>query len=334
MRNTVAAAIGAAVLLTGCTGAPAGVASPGVVPEALPTSHVLHGDRSWMTPDAAGQDLLYVSNGNGEVTVYRYWQRTLVGVLTDMTKPMGECVDKTGDVYVADFGAEKILEFAHGGTKPIATFNDAPDSPYACSIDPTSGKLAVANDDGSSAQGNIAVWTSASSARTTYSDSTLGNFQGCGFDGSGNLLATNGVVDYSKKTGFAWLPKNGTKLININVPGPSSNWRWGAVMGVQWDGKFLAIDEEYAIYRISLMHGQAYYVGTSEMFAEEENNTGPYAIYNNTQGGQGTQVVGGMHGESVSEVAYWDYPAGGSEPIATITHGVDKAFGVAISLKK
>ncbi len=65
------------------------------------------------------RDLLYVSNADGTVSVYRYWQRTLVGVLTNFTQPMGECADAAGDVYITDYAASTISEYAHGGTKPI-----------------------------------------------------------------------------------------------------------------------------------------------------------------------------------------------------------------------
>jgi len=115
--------------------------------------------RSWMDVGVAKQDLLYVSDSNGEVTVYRYWQHTLVGTLTDLTQPMGECTDSAGDVYITDYAAKQILEFAHGGTKPLRKLNDSPDSPYACSIASSTGSLAVANDDGGSTEGDIAIWT-------------------------------------------------------------------------------------------------------------------------------------------------------------------------------
>ena len=47
-----------------------------------------------------------------------YWQHTLAGVLTDFDLPWGECVDESGDVYIADFDGRKVVEYAHGGTKP------------------------------------------------------------------------------------------------------------------------------------------------------------------------------------------------------------------------
>ena len=52
-----------------------------------------------MAAGVSKQDLLYVTNGNGEVTVYRYWKRALVGVLTNLTQPMGQCVDANQNVY-------------------------------------------------------------------------------------------------------------------------------------------------------------------------------------------------------------------------------------------
>jgi hypothetical protein len=292
--------------------------------------------RSRMEGGVSKQDLLYVSNSNGEVTVYRYWQQTLVGVLTDFTQPMGECVDKNQNVYITDYAAKQILEFAHGGSKPIAKFNDSPDSPYSCWIDPTTGNLAVANDDGTSEQGNVAIWSAASGNRTTYTDSKIYNFQDCAYDDKGNLLVSNGEVEYPYSTLFAWLPKNGKKLIDVKIPGSQGSWTWYSIQGIQWDGKYFLIDRYDSLYRESLLHGQAYFVGVTYADAEEESNYGPYAVYQAKASAQGTQVVEGLTSEFSypNQVAYWHYPAGGNEPIATISHAVDKPLGVAISLKQ
>jgi hypothetical protein len=313
----------AAAALTGCGVQPAKSATPGVIPQAAaPLTRARPARRAWMDGGVGQQDLLYVSNANGEVTVYRYWQHTLVGVLSDFTQPMGECVDKAGDVFITDSAAQRILEYAHGGTKPINTLDDSPDAPYACSVDQSTGDLAVANNDGSSKQGNIAIWAPASGQRINYTDAQLGNFVGCAYDDKGNLLVTNGH-GYSSPAAFAWLPKNGAKLINVSVPGPKPSWHW-YVGGVQWDGKYFALDD-YSIYRVSLIHGQVYYVGTTAL---DSGGYSPYWIYNNNPSGQGTQVVG-SNGSSVN---YWQYPAG-AEPIYSLTHGVDHPFAVTISLK-
>lgn len=284
--------------------------------------------RTRMDGGVAQQDLLYVSNTNGEVTVYRYWQHTLVGVLTDFTQPMGECADSHHNVYITDVSAKQILEYAHGGTKPIKRFDDSPDSPYACSVDLASGDLAVANDDGASQQGNITIWSGGSTEeRTTFTDSALGYFIGCAYDGSGNLLVTNGRGYSNTPTSFAWLPNGGTRLVNVKIPGPRSGDDWYSVDGIQWDGKYFVLDQGYA-YRISLLHGQAYYVG----YTEFDPTGGSYAIYDNTPGQQGTQIVVPFTDENVSGVDLFHYPAGG-QPVNEITHAIDRPTGVVVSYK-
>jgi hypothetical protein len=283
--------------------------------------------RARMDGGVAQQDLLYVSNANGEVTVYRYWQHTLVGVLTDFTQPMGECADSRHNVYITDYAAKQIIEYAHGGSKPIKRFDDSPDSPYTCSVDLATGDLAVANDDGTSQQGNVAIWSGGSTEhKTTFTDSALGNFIGCAYDASGNLLVTNGR-GYSTPASFAWLPNGGARLVNIKIPGPRTTDDWYYVSGIQWDGKYFVLDEGYA-YRISLLHGQAYYVGYTSL----DPTGGPYAIYDNTPGEQGTQIVAGISGRSYSSVNLYHYPAGG-QPVNEITHAIDRPTGVVVSYK-
>ena len=131
---------------------------------------------SWMVNGLTNQDLIYVSNIDNEVTVYTASNQKLVGVLTDFKQPMGECVDGSGNVYITDYAAEQILEYAHGGGKPIKTFSDSPYSPYTCTIDPTTGDLAVADNGDSSQAGDIAIWPPGSSQPTRYTDSQILNF--------------------------------------------------------------------------------------------------------------------------------------------------------------
>jgi hypothetical protein len=97
---------------------------------------------SWSGAALAKDDLIYVTNGNEEVTVYSLETQKLVGVLTHFTKPMGECVDASGNIYITDAGTHTVVEYAHGGSKAIETFDDSPDTPYTCAVDPTTGNLA------------------------------------------------------------------------------------------------------------------------------------------------------------------------------------------------
>jgi hypothetical protein len=308
----------AAALLAGCS------QSSRLVPQTA-TDFVRSPGSSLMAPDIANADLLYISDGNGEVVVYRYWQHTFVGVLTDFTQPMGECVDTRGDVFITDYAAKQVVEYAHGATKPYRKLDDAPYTPYACAVDPTSGNLAVANSSGGTGEsGNIAIYGDASGQPTYYTDPQISAFEGCAYDAKGDLLVTNGGAgrDYSS---FAWLRKGATALANINLPGPTPSYEWNDVAGIQWDGKYWAIDEYEEALRENLIEGQMYYVGYTAF--DCCGAYGPLSIYNNGSG-QGTQAVAAVEGS----VEYFNYPAGG-DPIAYISHGIDEPYGVAISLK-
>ncbi|MGC1381067.1 MAG: hypothetical protein WA814_08605 [Candidatus Baltobacteraceae bacterium] len=318
-------------LVAGCGQAVQPPAASSFLPQTRPEANHASPHDSWMSGDAKSEDLLYVSNGNAEVTVYEYWRHKLLGVLTSLSQPKGICVDKSQNVYIADYAGQQIVEFAHGGTKPIAKFDDAPDSPYSCWVDPTSGNLAVANYD-SSQSGNIAIWSNGN--RVTYGDSKIGGFQFCAYDDHGTLLATNGYAQYPYTSSFAWLPKNGTKLVDVNLPGPYG-WTWGELEGLDWDGLYFVLDTGDRLYRESLSHGQAYYVGYTSTSASDWYQSGPHGFYTPAGASRATQVFEGMRfeGSGAYEVAFWKYPAGGSSPIATLKHGLDAPFGVAVSLK-
>lgn len=281
----------------------------------------------WMTPNLAKKDLLYVADDNGEVTVYHYATQKLVGVLTDFAKPLGECSDAAGDVFIADYGRKRIYEYAHGGMKPIAVLNDAPYSPYTCAVDATSGNLAVANGRKGRKGGNIAVYAHASGTPVLFTDKTIPNFQGCAYDNDGNLLTTSGELAASNPALFAWLPKNGKRLIDIQIPGPGSGWKWQEVVGIQWDGHFFAIDD-YNIYRAALINGQAYFAGETDLQGGY-NGRSPYWINANPKA-EGMQVVAGWTASSYSGIYYFRYPQGG-KAIADFEHGVDVPLGVTVS---
>jgi hypothetical protein len=275
---------------------------------------------SWLSPQTSAENLIYVSNADGEVTVYNYAGGSLQGVLTGFQKPLGLCTDKVGDVYITDGAAQTIVEYAHGATQATKTLDDAPDSPYACSIDPKSGDLAVADNNGQSAEGDLAIWTHASGTPARYTDAAIYEVTGCVYDAHGNLLVS-GIPEGAYSTYFAWMPHRSTKLTNLFVPGPDSSRGWGAI-GVGWDGQYFTIDN-YTLSRILVTHGQAYYAGNIELGAST-----PFAFY--YQHGIATAAIAGASSQNGDAVDVWNYPAGG-DPTLSITHGVDNPHGVALS---
>jgi hypothetical protein len=310
------------IAFAGCAGSPTGLpigASSLAAKARVPKT-------SWMAAGLKNQDLLYVSNGNGLVNVYRYSQHTLVGVLADFDQPAGECVDKAGDVYITDNAGGTIDEYAHGGKKPIYVISDS-DGPTACAIDPKTGNLAVA-DFGY--PGNVAIYTDARGKPTTYGDDY---FTAVGYDKYGDLLAGDLYNTSSGYTGgFDYLPVNSKSFTGITLS-PGSGFEWGRVDTVAWDGKYWVIDCN-ELYRFSINIKAEFvdeiYLSTG--FTDDE--IGPIWIYQKNLKSYGEQVVGTAGadtGESV--VDYWTYPAGGS-PTYHTTKDLDGPFGVAVSLKR
>ena len=192
--------------------------------------------------------------------------------------------------------------------------------------------LAVANyEEESSGKGNVAVYPHATGSPAYYT-ATFSHYQSCAYDNEGNLLITDGFASGSD---FAWLAKNGKKLVNIDVKGGSSEeGGFAGVQSIVWDGKYFVIDTSLgggsAIYRISIKNKRGHTVGTTYL-GGSAGTLGQLAIYNGNS--EGAQVVGGGGETSESLVDYWKYPSGGS-PLAQIANGLDGPFGVAISLKR
>lgn len=323
----------AALSFSACASQP-GVAPSGIVPGLETPAQVHNAGRTWTNAGAAKWDLLYVTNANGVVNIYRYWQYKLVGILTDFKSPQGECTDAAGDVYIADYGAHKLYEYAHGAKTPIKTIDDTGYSPYGCAINFKNGDLAVANfyDYQSHTHGNIAVYRHASGKGVIYTARYISGFKSCAYDAKGNLLATDGNGYSSSYYGshFAYLPKDAVKLVNV---GFSSSGYPFYVQGIQWDGKYWVISQYNDLDQLTINGSTATFVGTIELSGLYEDELGPFAFYRSTPASAPTQVVASSTFESRGVVDYWKYPAGGDN-IARITSKLDEPFGVAISRKQ
>jgi hypothetical protein len=297
----------------------------------------LHPDlgRSWMSPGATSKDLLYISNyASNSVVVYSYPQDKLVGTLTGFHEPDGLCTDKKGGVWIVNNqesqSSEDVVEYKHGGTKPIATVYDPGEIPVACSIDPTTGNLAVTNiETYASGPGSVALYGHAKGSATLFAVPQMVEVYFCGYDDKGNLFV-DGVGSHGFL--FAELPKGKKTFKNITLKG-------GTILypgEVQWDGKYVAVgDQEYqlvgsppeydsAIYQTTGAGGKI--VGTT-VFGGSHDVVG-FRI-------EGKTVIGGDRSpygyKTPDDVAFYKYPAGG-KPTKTLKKGFDQPYGVAISL--
>jgi hypothetical protein len=107
-----------------------------------------------MSPAAASsQALMYASDETSQsVEVFKYddgKRPTLTGNLVQpfagLEYPTAPCADKFGDVYVPDTYTGVITEYAYGASTPKKTLDDRGNAPTGCSVDPTTGNLAVVN---------------------------------------------------------------------------------------------------------------------------------------------------------------------------------------------
>lgn len=329
-------------MLAGCSGGPQSRLAPSG-PSEIPaaTSSAMQGsatvahpnpNRSWMAPDAKTKDLLYVTNGgyNG-VLVYSYPQYKLVGTLTGgLFFPDGVCTDKKGDVWIVNNTAEEIVEYEHGGTTQIATLSDPGYYPTICSVDPTTGNLAVANKQmiGSSPEpGNLAIYAHAKGTPTLYKDSELFQVWFCGYDDTGNLYI-DGTQGYSVTFGFAELPKGKKKLTNIALKGGTIYFP-GKIL---WDGKHVVVgDQSYqnkypytsGIYQTTGAGGKI--VGTTPLTGSSD--VAGFWIAGNT-------VIAPDIGRE--DIRLYKYPAGG-KPTKTLPGckgQLCQPYDAAISLAK
>jgi len=284
--------------------------------------------RSWMASDSGKQNLLYVSDlSSSTVYVYSYPSRKLEGTLS-VAEPVGLCVDKSGDVFVTSRTGEEIFEYAHGGTQPIATIDDAGYVPLDCSVDLSTGDLAVANFcELSGTQcigpGNVDIYKNASGTPVGITDTEIPYFYDCGYDSRGNIFAAgNAQLESGFQLGEL---KNGkTTFENISL---NRVVFWPA--GVQWDGKYVVVADGDAggkglssILQVAVKGTHGTVVSTTRLAKAGE--IAHFWI-------QGSTLIAPDNLQSSSNVLFYSYPKG-REPKAAITGDYKVPDGSTVSL--
>jgi hypothetical protein len=254
--------------------------------------------RSWMARDAVRRPLIY-AGGDEASYVFTFPEGKLVGSIAETS--FGTCSNPNGDVFFTQVGS--IVEYAHGGTTPIATFS-VPGSAYSCSIDPATGKIAAVVFCTTKCSGDEVVLLAPLEPPKIYKDRALRSLLFCAYDASGNLF----VDGYNgSQFGLSELPKLGRRFASVTL---NKTIPFGAQ--IQWDGQHLAIEtiEQPAIYRVSVS-------GSNGRIVREVHLTGV--------GGRATQswiehgkiaVPTGPGNKRAIEILFWNYPAGGM-PIRT-----------------
>ncbi|HKU81623.1 MAG TPA: hypothetical protein VJP76_05590, partial [Candidatus Tumulicola sp.] len=307
------AACGAAMALAACNAAMPSATAPMRADRA---GHPNLGP-SWMAPDAGTGALLYISNdGSDAVTVYSYPGGKLKGTLTGFLGPYGECSDTAGDVFIVNEGPGTIVEYAHGGTSPIATLNDPGELPEDCAYDKKTGNLAVSDvvstNDG---PGGVSIYKNAQGTPTVYTNPAMEGVSFLGYDGRGNLF-----LDGTAPGGafaFAELPAGKTTFKNVSLNQPIA-----IAGGVLWDGTHVAVGDQRAsvVYQFAIKGTVGTKVGSTSL----QGASDVVQFWKRS----GT-IVGPDYPHN--DVGLWAYPAGGA-PAKLITNGIDGPIGSTISV--
>jgi hypothetical protein len=305
------AAVGAAAGRIDCT------------PAWLPTPRAIvchrNTEKSWMSPAAAGP-LLYVSDiGAEDVDVFSYPGGKQVGKLTGFSEPAGLCTDRKGDVFVVDSGSDRILEYAHGGTSPIATLLGG--TPLGCSVDPRSGNLAATNFmAGPNGFGSVMIFTKARGTPQQYN--ALYHTYFCAYDDAGNLY-----VDGFANDGQVALIEFAKGQSTLTQLGLQTNSGWAG--GLAWNGKHLLMEDPLANKFVPSRPTNAIYVLSIVSFVAMLEQTMPL-------GGALDVAQFAVRGKTViaadasnENVVYYPYPQGGS-PTKTLTDFYEP-LGIALS---
>jgi len=274
-----------------------------------------------MARDAKNQSLLYVSSyRTDDVYVFSYPRGKLVSTLAGFNGPDGECVDSAGNVWITNTLQSELVEYAHGGTTPIATLNDPGEYPFGCSVDGKTGNLAVTNIYGagspSLASGNVVIYANAKgSPQGPYYDSVMYYMYFCGFDRAGNLFLDG--ESYGGGFRLAELVNGSTSFTDVTL-----NKDIGQPGGVQWDGSHVALGDQQAgiVYQLQITGSSATVAGSTTL--NDSKDVVQFWI-------EGKTIVGP---DAVKrDVGYWSYPSGGSPNRIIRDRGLDQPIGAVVS---
>lgn len=257
----------------------------------------------------ANADLLYVA-AEAQVDLFTYPQGRPAGSL-GVAGGAGICADRTGNVYIPITYHNEIVEYPHGSSTPIATLYTAR-YPEDCTIDPTTGTLAVTFVDGfQTFSHGPGGW----GAPRTYTNPDDTKVAYCTYDSAGNLF----IDGYTSGSAF--------RLIEMPADGSGTFTAISLDKTLEFAGGLrfhrgeLTILESVQhrptmIYRFNVARYGGTYVGSTVL------NRGTRSDRFLIDGS--TIVMSTRHG-----VGFWRYPAGG-EP-KRVLGARDGFYGVALS---
>jgi hypothetical protein len=312
VRRNLLVAFAAVAMLAACS-----TSSPSLTGAAF-------GSRNASPLSGSAGELLYVTDWyDGKIFIFAYPGGTPMGTIADAQYPLGLCSDIGGNVWVTNFGAasNQIVEYAHGGTTPIATLNDPGEDPRSCSIDPTTGNLAVANSE----PGDVVVYTRGTPQ--PY-DPQLNYPIAVAYDDKGNLFVDGYHIQSGPLFRLSVLPAGAAQFQHLKVESAL-----GVPGSLQWDGTDLAVgDSEHpnTIYRLKVANKFKHAVLDSTVTLNGPVKQSAEGVQFWMGGGTLIMPFGAQH--YVNNVGFWNYPAGGDYVSRLKGLGPAELSGVTVSV--
>jgi hypothetical protein len=287
-----------AAMLAGCSAQQAPLPVGGIATQSSPASSTNAGDLIYVLSarrESGGWILAYPSGQL--VDVFGFPSSHFFG--------RGLCSDAKGNVFAVVGGVTEnyVYEYAHGGRLPIATLF-TPWSPVDCSVDPSSGDLAVVSYPTSSYETGIAIYRNAQGKPSFYTDSSFGAIVSCSYDAAGNLYVA-GRPPRGAAVLVAELPKGSRRFAKISLStklvDAGEIRRDGADLTLRAQTPSTNSRGHYAIFRLRVEGSRAAVLGSTRFF--EWRRPWSWTIF-------GDALIG-VHGEKAHSIGYWRYPKGG-----------------------
>lgn len=309
----------AAALLAGCGGSQPPI-RPLITPQEV---RLVSRSESTIVQKHVSKDvLLYVTDPSDNL-VYMISLPTgkLVGKLTGFNQPINDCSDAAGNVYIVDSQDGQVRAYKHGAKSAFRVLSVHGYIPTGCSVDPTTGDLAVASCCGSPG-GSLAVFKKAQGSPKYYFDSQYDGYETCTYDGSGDLFA-NAMRSGSSNFNVAELPKNKHRLVSVTLQPPLSAYQ---VPSLVWDGSALAFPSvnPAAIYQYAINGTRAVRTHTTKILGGS-----PFFMCYVLTSGKGRTLYTTLNDDSVLSVGAYKYPKGG-KALQKLYDVVDP-YGVTVS---
>jgi hypothetical protein len=257
-----------------------------------------------------GDNLLYVTDpvaGGTFVFTYRPKRIRFVEFLSVPDAPVGECISRSGNIYIAG-NRYLLFEYEPGGTGPIAMLSDQEGYIEGCAVDPATGSIAILSWSQKSSTTELALYRNIH-AKPKYYSTGIHVMSYAAYDDSGDLFIDGIPFSGSSEFMLQELPKGASSAETISVD-QTINWPGG----LQWHQKRLYVGDLYnsIVYEFTVSGSSAQKVGSIALDGSQEVQQ--FTLRNGTL----INPTFTREGSGPGYVDFYRYPSGG-EPYHTIS---------------